>query len=332
MTNSTFTPEQNQDGPGQIHVYEKATMATVLIAVSLAGVIGNTLTFVVFVQNKGLRTTANILIVNLAIADILQSLNMVFMIVSLFSNGWIFGYNLCQLCGWSNIAFIVTSLFSLSLISVNRYFSVVKASQRHFFTVRSTIIMAALTWALASLIALGPVVGWSVYEYRPGKLMCTLQFSRSYSFTVTLMLLAIGLPFSTICFCTYKIIKHIKENNTRVATSTAMAKRKRKEENRISLMLLSVIFGFMIFYTPASVLNFVQMGYGNTYRLPFRLDAWSVLLAMFNHANNPIIYCILNSNFRKCFGAVCSAKKRRQNRSAFESPTDTGRRTVPETA
>ena len=332
MTNSTFTSEHNQDGPGQIHVYEKAFMATVLIAVSLAGMIGNTLTFVVFVQNKGLRTTANILIVNLAIADVLQSLNMIFMVVSLLSNGWIFGYSLCQLCGWSNIAFIVTSLFSLTLISVNRYFAVVKTSQKRFFTVRSTIMMAALTWFIASLVASGPLFGWSVYEYRSGKLMCTLQFSRSYSFTVTLMLLAIGMPFSTICICTYKIIKHIKENNTRVATSSAMAKRKRREENRISWMLLSVIFGFIIFYTPASVLNFVQMGYGNAYKLPFRLDAWSVLLAMFNHANNPIIYCILNPNFRKCFRAVCSAKKRKQNRTDFESPTDIAKRTAPETA
>ena len=306
-------------------------MAFVLIALFLAGTIGNTLTCVIFAQNKGLRTTANILIVNLAIADVLQSLNMLFMIISLLSNGWIFGHEMCQFCGWSNIAFIITSLLSLALISLNRYFSVVKTSWKRFFTIRSTTASAFIAWFLSSLHASAPLFGWSVYEYRPGKLMCTLQFSRSYSFTVTTMVLAIGFPFGTICYSTRKIIKHIKQSNARVTKSSVMAERKRKEENRISWMLLSVIFCFLIFYSPASVLNFVQMGYGNDYRLPFRLDAWSVILAMFNHANNPIIYCILNKNFRKGFGAVCSAKKRNLNRSGFEPTADATRKTMPET-
>ena len=304
-------------------------MATVLILVSLAGTIGNALTIIIFVQNKRLRTTSNILIVNLALADILQSLNMVFLITSLLSNGWIFSQALCQFCGWSNTAFIITSLLSLALISLHRYFSVVKTSLKRFCTTRSTIGMAALAWVLACLVAVGPLVGWSVYEYQQGKLMCTLQFSNSYSFVAVIMLIGICLPFATICFSTFKIIQHIKQNNKRVITSTAMAIRRKKEENRLSWMLLSVIFVFVMFYTPASILNLIQMGYGNSYRLPFRLDAWSILMAMFNHANNPIIYCTLNSNFRSCFAAVCSARRRKRNLSELEPAADVARKTVP---
>lgn len=331
MTTGDMTPG-HQDRSGHVTVIELAIMATILVFLSLAGTVGNSLTCIIFAQNRGLRTASNILIVNLAIADVLQSLNIIFMIISLLNGRWVFSGTLCQFCGWSNITFIVTSLLSLALISLNRYYLVVKTSRRHFFTARSTLLMIVMAWSLASLIALAPVLGWSVYDYQPGKLMCTLQFSKSYSFTATLMLVAIGMPFSILCYTTRKIIKHIKASNARVAKSTMMAERKRREENRISWMLLSVIFCFVAFYSPASILNFVQMGYGNDYSLPFRLDVWSVILAMFNHVNNPIIYCILNSNFRQGFRAVCSAERRRQNLSGFETTKVTARKTGPETA
>lgn len=306
-------------------------MATVLVVLSLAGTIGNFLTCLIFIQNKGLRTPANILIVNLAIADILQSLNIIFMIVSLLSDGWIFGYSLCQFCGWSNVTFIFTSLLSLALISLNRFFSVVKVAWKHFFTVRSTVLMVAAAWSMAGLHGLAPVFGWSAYEYRRGKFMCALLFSRSYSFTMVTMLVAVSLPFATLCYTTQRIIRHIKQSNTRVVNSTSMAERKRREENRISWMLLSVIFCFLSFYLPGSILNFIQMGFGNDYSLPFRLDAWSVILAMFNHANNPVIYCVLNRNFRNGLGAVCSSKKRRHHKSGLETAYNT-RKTVADTS
>ena len=307
----TSQPDQNP-----VHFYrsEKVIMCVILIMLSLIGIIGNLMTCLIFIQNKALRTRTNYLVVNLAVADVLQSLNMIFMITTLLSGEWLFGHTVCQLSGWANFSFIVTSIVSIALIGVNRYFKVVKTTSKNIFTKKSTIFMIACSWICPGLYALGPVFGWASYRYLPGKLMCAFQFSDSTSFTLITMSFAVLFPFSTISFTTYKIIQHLKRNSKRVVNSQIpmQLQLRRKREDRISAMLISVILCFVIFYAPGSVLNLVQLGYGSNYSLPYRADAWTVIIAMLNHANNPVIYCILNKKFRKGFKGICSKEKRRE--------------------
>ena len=313
MTNLSITSQTN---PNPEHFYkgEKIIMCFILTMLSLSGTVGNLMTCLIFIQNKALRTRTNYLVVSLAVADVLQSLNIIFMITSLLSGGWLFGQTVCQLSGWANLSFIITSIVSIALIGVNRYFKVVKTTSKNIFTKKSTIIMIVCSWICPGLYALGPVFGWASYHYQPGKLMCAFQFSDSTSFTLITMSLAVLFPFSTITFTTYKIIQHVKQNNKKVANSQIpmQLQLRRKRENRISAMLISVILCFVIFYAPVSTLNLVQLGYGSDYSLPYSADAWTVIIAMFNHANNPFIYCILNKKFRKGFKGVCSKEKRRE--------------------
>ena len=313
MTNlkTTSQPDQNP-----VHIYrgEKIIMCFILTMLSLSGTVGNLMTCLIFIQNKALRTRTNYLVVSLAVADVLQSLNMIFIITTLLSGGWLFGQTVCQLSGWANFSFISTSLVSVALIGINRYFKVVRTKSKNIFTKKSTIIMIVCSWIFPGLYALGPVFGWSSYQYQPGKMMCAFQFSDSASFTLITMSFAVLFPFSSISFTTYKIVQHVKQNNKKVANSQIpmQLQKRRKRENRISAMLISVILCFVIFYAPLSALNFVQLGYGSDYSLPYRADAWTVIIAMFNHANNPFIYCILNKKFRKGFKGICSKEKRRE--------------------
>ena len=294
-------------------------MLTVLVVVSLTGIIGNALTCVIFVQNKSLRTSANFLIVSLAVADVLQSFNMIFIFVSIVADKWILGYGLCQFCGWTNMSFIITSVVNLALISLQRYYAVVKKTSKKLFKKRNTLILIAVSWVYPAIFSIAPILGWAKYEYRPGKLMCTLQFSESISYTLTLMCLAIFTPFAIMCYATYRIVKEVKQSRNRVAHSTSAVQQNRRYETRISIMLVSVIVFFFVFYSPASIVNLVQLGLGNHYITPYRIDAWSVIMAMFNHANNPIIYSILNPNFRKGFKGLCSKEKRKQFHTAMEN-------------
>ena len=293
-------------------------MLTVLFLVVVTGLVGNTLTCAIFVRNKSLQTSSNYLIVSLAVADLLQSLNMIFIFTSIISGGWSLGSGLCKLCGWTNMSFIITSVFTLALISSHRYFAVVKKTRQQMFSKRRTLMLIAFSWIYPALFSIAPIFGWAKYEYRPGKLMCTLQFSESVSYTLTLMLAAICLPFGVMCYTTYRIIKEIRQSRIRVANASAAVQQSRRHETRISIMLASIVVFFFIFYSPASIVNLIQLGRGNDYTTPYRIDAWSVIMAMFNHANNPIIYCILNPNFRKGFKGLFSKEKRKQFNNAVE--------------
>ena len=300
------------------YLYEKVIMLTVLVVVALTGVIGNTLTCIVFAQNRALHTSGNFLIVSLAVADLLQSFNMIFIFVSIISDGWVLGYGACQLCGWTNMSFIMTSVFTLALISSHRYYAVVKKTRKKMFSKKNALILIALSWVYPAAFSIAPIYGWAKYEYRPGKLMCTLQFSESISYTLTLMCAAIFAPFAIMCYTTYKIIKEIRMSRIRVANATSAVQQKRRFETRISTMLAIIIISFFIFYSPASIVNLIQLARGNDYTTPYRIDAWSVIMAMFNHANNPIIYCILNPNFRKGLRGICVKERRKQLSNAVE--------------
>lgn len=299
------------------HLYEKVIMLIVLAIISFMGIVGNTLTCLIFAQNKPLRTSGNYLIVNLAVADLLQSFNMIFIFVSIIEDGWVLGTGLCQLCGWTNMSFIITSVLTLALISTHRYFAVVKKTMTKLFSKKNSLILIAFSWVYPAIFSIAPIYGWAKYEYRPGKLMCTLQFSESISYTLTLMAAGIVIPFALMCYTSFKIIKEIQHSRIRVANASSISQRRGRYEMRISVMLTSIVIFFFIFYSPASIVNLYQLGRGNDYTTPYRLDTWSVIMAMLNHANNPIIYGILNPNFRKGYRAICFKEKRKQLSNAI---------------
>ena len=273
---------------------------TIVIAV---GVIGNIMVCVVFGLTKELHTSINMLIVNLAVADILQSLNMTFMIISVNHGKWALGYEMCEVNGFVTIAFIVTSLISLFLISVNRYIKICKPSKQNVFSKKLAIYAIIAAWVIPAILGIAPIIGWSRYMYRPGKVLCTIKFNYDYSYTIAIMATAVVIPFLGICYCYYKIISAIRKSRKRVFKSNSSNgyTQSYRRESRIALMLGVVIISFVIFYMPSSVSNFYEMSQGMDYDLPVPLDLFSVLLAMLNHANNPIIYGFMNKNFRKPF-------------------------------
>ena len=299
------------------HLYEKVIMLIVLAIVSFMGIVGNALTCLIFAQNKPLRTSGNYLIVNLAVADLLQSFNMIFIFISIIEDGWVLGSGFCQLCGWTNMSFIITSVFTLALISTHRYYAVVRKTMTKLFSKKNSLILIAFSWVYPAIFSIGPIYGWAKYEYRPGKLMCTLQFSESISYTLSLMLAGICLPFGIMCYTSFKIIREIQHSRIRVSNASSTAQRRGRHETRISIMLTSIVIFFLIFYSPASIVNLYQLGRGNDYTTPYRLDTWSVIMAMFNHANNPIIYGILNPNFRRGYRAICFKERRKQLSNAI---------------
>ena len=264
------------------------------------GICGNTLVCFVYGITKELHTSINMLIINLAVADILQSFNMIFMIISVNYGKWVLGDAACQLNGFMSIGFIITSLLNLFLISVNRYLKVCQPGKKDLFSKKVAKYAIIVSWIYPALLAIAPVIGWSKYSYRPGKLMCVLKFNHDFAYTITMCMSALAIPFGGICLSYYKIVKTIRKSGKRVSkTNTSVISSTRSRESRIAIMLGIVIVSFIIFYLPSSSANFYEMAQGPEYDLPVPFDLFSVLLAMLNHANNPIIYGFMNKNFRK---------------------------------
>eukprot|EP00794_Sanderia_malayensis_P014811 gene14811-16351_t len=199
----------------QFSIAEKIVMSCLLTIIILVGLVGNSLVCIIFVQNRNIRTIANCFIVNLAAADMMQGLMFTIMIVSLLSDGWVLGNAACQLTGFLNFNFVVTSLYSLAMISVHRHIKIVKKNSASIIKKRHAIILIATSWIFPAILSIAPILGWSAYKYRPRKLICTLEFWDSVSFGVVVMIFAWLLPFTAICICTHKIMKTVKASRRR---------------------------------------------------------------------------------------------------------------------
>ena len=69
--------------------------------------------------------------------------------------------------------------------------------------------MFAGIWLFSALCALPPILGWSRYDFNPGKAVCTLVWSRDVSYTFLVLVLGVLAPFVVMLVCYYKIIKKV---------------------------------------------------------------------------------------------------------------------------
>lgn len=308
-------------------------LAPVIAMIILFGIIGNILVIIVLWQQhrRSRRTSANLFLINLAIADILASANLIFMLATIVNKGvWLFGEGMCKLNGFLTVLLGATSLLTLCAISVNRYFKIVEGGKyNRIYTKGNTLIILAIVWLIPFVLSVAPIFGWSAHEYQVGKCVCHFLFSRNIPYTLTFATFVVVLPFSVILFCYLKIYKIIKMHGAIVGNLRRSQPSVHVEDIKIATTLFIVIVVFVICYIPASVINILDMAHLG-FKIPHWLDMLSFVLVVSNHANNPIIYNALNRSFRQSFREVLHIGPPGEPRAPSRSSSRSGsKNTIP---
>lgn len=106
---------------------------------------------------------------------------------------------------------------SVTIISVNRYFLIVRPNESAtFFSLRRTKIMLFTLWFLAVFIAIPPNLGWGHYGFFVSRATCFIAVGSSYSYTSFLVIAFIAAPFSVLIWCYMKIYLAMKKSKRRV--------------------------------------------------------------------------------------------------------------------
>lgn len=93
--------------------------------VCLVGLCGNSMVIYVILRYAKMKTATNIYILNLAIADELLMLSVPFLVTSTLLRHWPFGALLCRLVLSVDAVNMFTSIYCLTVLSVDRYVAVV---------------------------------------------------------------------------------------------------------------------------------------------------------------------------------------------------------------
>lgn len=155
-------------------------------AVTITGTVGNLMTILAFALDPRLRTRFNVLIVNLALADLLYcTVLQPISVDSYIHLRWRGGPLWCQIFGLLLFLSNSVSIITLCLIAFSRYLLIERrAVFDRVFSDRGLALLLPSTWALG-LASFGPL--WPVYAFVPQ--VCTCSFHRTKGRPYTTILL-----------------------------------------------------------------------------------------------------------------------------------------------
>ncbi|XP_011497767.1 PREDICTED: allatostatin-A receptor-like [Ceratosolen solmsi marchali] len=316
--------------------------------IGILGLVGNSLVVIVVAANPGMRSTTNILIINLAIADLLFVLFCIpFTATDFVLPYWPFGNVWCKVVQYLIIVTACASVYTLVLMSLDRYLAVVHPiasmsvrTESHAFTAIWIVWIVILTSSIPALIIHGE---YGEIRALNQSFPCALH-SRDQSgsetetealeiqtacrilpdanrplFQVTFFLASYVVPLTLICGLYVCMLLRLWKG-VRVSAES------RRGRKRVTRLVLVVVGVFAICWCPIQVILVVKSL--DMYPLSsgtIMLQIASHVLAYTNSCVNPILYAFLSDNFRKAFRKIIYCRSRQDQHNRLGPMTKTTR-------
>ncbi|KAM6067248.1 LOW QUALITY PROTEIN: melanopsin [Chlamydotis macqueenii] len=305
-----------QDVPGAfptVDVPDHAhyTIGVVILIVGITGTLGNFLVIYAFCRSRSLQTPANVFIINLAVSDFLMSITQspVFFTNSLHKR-WIFGEKGCELYAFCGALFGITSMITLMVIALDRYFVITKPLASVGVTSKKkALIILVGVWLYSLAWSLPPFFGWSAYVPEGLLTSCSwdyMTFTPSVrAYTMLLFCFVFFIPLIAIIYSYVFIFEAIKKANKSVQTFGCKHGNKEfqkqyqrmKNEWKMAKIALIVILLYVISWSPYSVVALVAFAGYSHVLTPF-MNSIPAVIAKASVIHNPIIYAITHPKYR----------------------------------
>lgn len=178
--------------------------AFVLVVIIVATIVGNALVLLAVLSNAHLRSTTNYFIANLALADLLLGVTVLPLSSILeMTKKWLFGNIICTLWVTVDVLSCTASIYSLCVISVDRYIGVTKPlTYSSIMTKRKAKVCCLIVWGVSGLISVGQVLGFrEASDVGPYK--CPITETQQY--VMFSVLGSFYIPSAIILFVYWKI-------------------------------------------------------------------------------------------------------------------------------
>ncbi|XP_062334043.1 green-sensitive opsin-4-like [Osmerus eperlanus] len=262
----------------------------------------NGLTLLVTAQHKKLRQPLNFILVNLAVAGmIMVCFGFTITITSALNGYFIAGALGCAIEGFMATLGGEVALWSLVVLAIERYIVVCKPMGSFKFGTTHAAAGVGFTWIMAMACAAPPLVGWS--RYIPEGMQCSCgpdyyTLAPGYnneSYVLYMFICHFIIPVVVIFFTYGNLVCTVKA----AAASQQDSASTQKAEKEVTRMCILMVVGFLVAWTPyASVAAYIFFNKG----VAFTAQSMAIP-AFFSKSSalfNPIIYVLLNKQFRNC--------------------------------
>ncbi|CAN9498003.1 unnamed protein product [Ophioblennius macclurei] len=267
--------------------------------VFVVSLVGNSI--VVYVVCKMRKTTTEIYLLHLALADLLFCLTLPFFAVDVHY-GWLFGSFLCKLLSGFQEASVYSGVFLLACISVDRYFAIVRLTRvtsSHHLLVK---VICGVVWLIAAGLSLPAIIKReSMYDEDLGQSICyenlTGESSDRWRISVRILQHSVGffLPLLMMAVC----------YGWTVAT---LFRIRNQQKHKAMCIILAVVLAFILCWLPYNVTILIDtLMRGDwlkaetcetRYVVEMALNV-TQLLAFMHCAVNPVLYAFIGEKFRK---------------------------------
>ena len=294
-------------------------MMTSLYAISfLVALAGNSLGMYIIWRKCGIKASTHLLIANLACSNLLITFIVMPMSVAFLYNGqsWhagIAGAITCKLSQYLFLFPIATSIITILVVSVDRFFAVFYPLKGKVF--RRPRIMTATIW-ICSAIVMAPTLAtfkvifspdgneWFCISYfgedpQIAEMFLKVFYSSIFAVLYMLPLLVIAVLYTLVCYRLYH--RKIPGDFRGREYAVAMEKARRKVVKVLSM----IVAVFALCWFPAHAMHYLVAFHRESYlRMPSYVFPLLLWISHSNSAIDPFLYILLSQNFRKEFGKV----------------------------
>ncbi|XP_077386970.1 somatostatin receptor type 5-like isoform X2 [Festucalex cinctus] len=321
---NTTTPDDGSDpGVGGVLI------PLIYVIVCVIGLGGNTLVIHIVLHHSKMESVTNMYILNLAIADELFMLGLPFLAVQNSLQAWPFGSFMCRLVMTVDSINQFTSIFCLTVMSVDRYLAVghpVRSARWRRPHVAKAV--NGTVWALSFLVVL-PVVVFANIQKTGGT--CNILWpapAKVWRAVFIIYTSTVGFlcPLLIICLCYLLIVFKVRSSAKKVHAASA---KRRKSERKVTRMVVIVVAVFVLCWLPFYALNILNL----LVALPHEYQGLYYFVVVLGYANscaNPVVYGFMSDNFKRGFRkALCRANRKVEDHVVQVQPAqESGRRAL----
>ncbi|XP_077380181.1 somatostatin receptor type 5 [Festucalex cinctus] len=307
---STLTNGSSVEFTQSVPFQGSSTLLTAIISITvfMVGLAGNSLAIYVVLRYANMKTVTNIYILNLAVADELYIIGLPFLTTQNVLSYWPFGSFLCRLVMTADSMNQFTSIFCLTVMSVDRYLAVVHPIRgsrwRH---PRVAKAVSAAVWAVSFVVVLPVVIFSDVQDTFNSCNMIWPEPTDVWSTAFILYTTTVGFfgPLLIICLCYLLILIKVKTSGVRAGFTS-----RRRSERKVTRMVVVIVVVFVLCWLPFFIINIVNLVViipesSATAGIYF----FAVILSYANSCANPLLYGFLSDNFKQSFRKVLHAER-----------------------
>ncbi|CAH3149748.1 unnamed protein product, partial [Pocillopora meandrina] len=288
----------------------------------LLATIGNSLVIYIVYTVNHMKNSTNILIANMAVADLLMSIDLPYILKFFFIwSGWFgtfMGAALCKFFHSAQVGSLIASVFSLIAVSLDRSFAILYPLET-IMTTKVVGFAIVIIW-LGALAFMIPVmfVATAKREEETKTVICIEDWSALSReiYTLILFVISYAIPLFAITVAYFLAALRLCRRKLPGHQNPIAHKKVQKTSRRATVMLVTVVVVFALSWLPFQVLEMIAT-YNFKFFLEIPIQVIFVLpwFGYYNSAINPILYVIFSGNYRREFYRILCKRESRKERS-----------------